>query len=105
LRAKPDHRHALGALADAALHACNWGATEVLGTQLEMHIGDGRSIIIPFTLLGYHDNLTSSCGAAGPSLPTSLLRCRPFGTARSPGGQSCASLTCRRISSGTRRHS
>lgn len=53
LRSRPDHRHALGALADAALHICDWSATEVLGKKLESHIREGRSVVIPFTLLGY----------------------------------------------------
>jgi protein O-GlcNAc transferase len=53
LRAKPDHAHALGALADAALHSCDWSVTARLGKQLETGIRESRSIVIPFTLLGY----------------------------------------------------
>jgi protein O-GlcNAc transferase len=56
LRSKPDHRHALGALADAALQTCHWEAMESLRGEIEGGIRDGRAIITPFTLLGYSDS-------------------------------------------------
>jgi protein O-GlcNAc transferase len=56
MQTKPDHPHALAALADAALHICDWSATARLGKQLEIHIRDSRSVVIPFTLLGYSDD-------------------------------------------------
>jgi protein O-GlcNAc transferase len=56
LASNPDHPHALGALADAALHACDWRAMQRLGGEIERHVRAGRSIVSPFTLLGYSDD-------------------------------------------------
>ena len=56
LRNRPDHPHALSALADAALQTCHWGAMESLRGEIEVGIRDGRAIITPFTLLGYSDS-------------------------------------------------
>ena len=53
LTIKPDHRRAFGGMADAALAACDWTRTAGLGRELDDHIAQRRSIISPFTLLGY----------------------------------------------------
>ncbi len=56
LTIKPDHRYALSGLAESALKICNWERTERLACELETHIAEARSIITPFTLLGYTGN-------------------------------------------------
>ena len=77
LSAQPEHRYALDGLAKAALNACKWSAVRVLQSQLELHIREARSIINPFTLLGYYDraDLQLACTKAYvadrlPSVPT-----------------------------------
>jgi protein O-GlcNAc transferase len=53
LAIKPDHRYGFGAMADAALVACDWARTETLAGELEMRITQRGSIVTPFTLLTY----------------------------------------------------
>jgi predicted O-linked N-acetylglucosamine transferase (SPINDLY family) len=53
LAIKPDHRFALGGAADAALAVCDWARTARLADELKVQIAQHRSIISPFTLLGY----------------------------------------------------
>src|SRR5581483_6867512 len=55
LAVAPAHRLVLDGLAKAALHACSWKLVQDIKPKLELHIGEGRSLITPFTLLGYHD--------------------------------------------------
>jgi predicted O-linked N-acetylglucosamine transferase (SPINDLY family) len=55
LVAQPDHPWAPNGLADAALKACDWPRTNKIRHDLELHIVDSRSVINPFTLLGYRD--------------------------------------------------
>jgi predicted O-linked N-acetylglucosamine transferase (SPINDLY family) len=49
----PEHRHAFSAMAEAALAMCEWRRSARLADELESHIAQRRSIISPFTLLGY----------------------------------------------------
>jgi predicted O-linked N-acetylglucosamine transferase (SPINDLY family) len=49
----PDHRYALGVLAHCALQICDWARTEQLDAAITTDIEQGKSIIMPFTLLGY----------------------------------------------------
>lgn len=81
LSAQPEHRYALEGLAKTALYACKWSAVRALESQLELHIREARSIINPFTLLGYYDrpDLQLTCTKAYvadrfPSLPTAPRR-------------------------------
>jgi predicted O-linked N-acetylglucosamine transferase (SPINDLY family) len=53
LAIKPDHRFAFGGIAEAALAGCDWARTTMLAGELETRIAERRSIIPPFTLLGY----------------------------------------------------
>jgi protein O-GlcNAc transferase len=56
VRIDPDHPHAIGALANCALAICDWARTTRLGDELKARVAGGRSIINPFTLLGYCDD-------------------------------------------------
>jgi protein O-GlcNAc transferase len=53
LAIKPDHLHAFAGLADTALKMCDWNRTAELDREIEAHVTDQKSIITPFTLLGY----------------------------------------------------
>ena len=53
LALEPNHRYALGGKAEAALAGCDWSRTATLAGELAGHIAQRRSIIPPFTLLGY----------------------------------------------------
>jgi protein O-GlcNAc transferase len=55
-RIEPDHPYALGALANCALAMCDWTLAAELRDRLEAHIIAGKSIINPFTVLGYFDS-------------------------------------------------
>jgi protein O-GlcNAc transferase len=49
----PDHPYAFGALADSALKGCDWVRTAELEEELRTRVAEGKSVISPFTLLGY----------------------------------------------------
>jgi predicted O-linked N-acetylglucosamine transferase (SPINDLY family) len=53
---KPDHRYAFGGRASCALRICDWAQTEEMLVELEAHIAEKKSIIQPFTLLGYSNS-------------------------------------------------
>jgi predicted O-linked N-acetylglucosamine transferase (SPINDLY family) len=53
LAIKPDHLYAFGTLADSALKICDWTRTAELDGEIRAHITVQKSIIAPFTLLGY----------------------------------------------------
>src|SRR6516162_4304174 len=53
LAIKPDHLHAFAGLADTALKMCDWTRTAELDREIEAHVTERKSIITPFTLLGY----------------------------------------------------
>jgi protein O-GlcNAc transferase len=55
-RIEPDHPHALGGLANCALAICDWPQAAELRGKLEAHVIAGKSIINPFTFLGYCDS-------------------------------------------------
>jgi protein O-GlcNAc transferase len=50
---EPAHRYAFGGKAEAALAGCDWTRTATLAGELAAHIAQRKSIIPPFTLLGY----------------------------------------------------
>ena len=50
------HRYAFGNLAGAALRLCDWKRIASLGSDVEAHVRDAKSIIAPLTVLGYSDN-------------------------------------------------
>jgi protein O-GlcNAc transferase len=53
LKVKPDHKYALDGLAGSVLTICDWNKTAQIDSQLRDDILQLRSIISPFTLLGY----------------------------------------------------
>jgi protein O-GlcNAc transferase len=53
LAIQPDHRYAFAGMAYAALAICDWDRTAIIAGELEVHVAQRRSIIPPFTLLGY----------------------------------------------------
>jgi protein O-GlcNAc transferase len=53
LAIEPDNRYALGGAAEAALLVCDWARAARIAEELESQIRQRRSIIVPFTLLGY----------------------------------------------------
>ena len=63
LAIEPDHRYAWTGLADCALFTCDWSRTTTLAGELETRIREAKSVIHPFTALGYCDD------------PALLLRC------------------------------
>jgi len=59
----PAHKLAFSGLADCAIKACDWAASETLSAQMRLHVLDRKSQISPFLLLGYSDDaaLHRSC--------------------------------------------
>ena len=53
LTIKPDHLHAFAGLADSALKMCDWTRTAEFDREIVAHVVHQKSIITPFTLLGY----------------------------------------------------
>jgi protein O-GlcNAc transferase len=53
LAIKPDHLYAFSGLADSALKICDWTRTARLDGEIGAHVVERKSIISPFTLLGY----------------------------------------------------
>jgi protein O-GlcNAc transferase len=53
LAIRPDHRYAFCGMADTALAICDWARTATLAGELGVHVAQRKSIISPFTLLGY----------------------------------------------------
>jgi protein O-GlcNAc transferase len=53
LASSPRHPYALSAAANAALNLCDWARVEALGGRIARDIVENRSVISPFTLLGY----------------------------------------------------
>ena len=52
----PDHPSALSGLANAALMIGDWQRTAELAPRLKADVLEGKSIIQPFVLMGYHDD-------------------------------------------------
>ncbi len=52
----PDHPSALSGLANAALMIGDWQRTSELAPRLKADVLEGKSIIQPFVLMGYHDD-------------------------------------------------
>jgi predicted O-linked N-acetylglucosamine transferase (SPINDLY family) len=53
LAIKPNHLNAFAGLTDAALKICDWMRTAELNGEIRTHVAEVKSIITPFTLLGY----------------------------------------------------
>jgi protein O-GlcNAc transferase len=53
LAVKPDHPYAFSALADCAFQICDWRRTAEFGGRIRAHVAERKSIISPFTFLGY----------------------------------------------------
>src|ERR1700761_6726276 len=56
LAIKPDHRYAFGGKADSALKTCDWTRTTKIAGEISAHVVERKSIVSPFTLLGYCDD-------------------------------------------------
>jgi protein O-GlcNAc transferase len=52
---KPDHKYALGGLADCTIRLCDWTRDRLSG-EVRQRVSEHKSIIAPFTLLGYSDD-------------------------------------------------
>ncbi len=57
LTLRPDHRYAFGGLADCAIKLCDWPLRARIAAELPIRIVGGRSIVSPFVLLGYSEDL------------------------------------------------
>jgi protein O-GlcNAc transferase len=53
LAVEPDHAHALSEIADCVNHLCDWRRTTDVADKVIAHVLEKKSIISPFTLLGY----------------------------------------------------
>jgi predicted O-linked N-acetylglucosamine transferase (SPINDLY family) len=53
LAIQPDHRYAFAGMAYAALAVCDWARTAIIAGELDIRVAQRRSVIPPFTLLGY----------------------------------------------------
>ena len=53
LALKPDHAHAFSGIADCVNMLCDWRRTTAFADDVIAHVADKKSIISPFTLLGY----------------------------------------------------
>ena len=53
LASSPRHPYALSGAANAALNLCDWARVDALGERIARDIAENRSVISPFTLLGY----------------------------------------------------
>ena len=53
LAIKPDHLYAFSGLAYSVLRSCDWRRTAELDLEIRAHVTGRKSIIAPFTLLGY----------------------------------------------------
>ena len=53
----PDHKFALSGLADCAMRLCDWALCEKLSRELRRQVTQRQSIISPFVLLGYDDDV------------------------------------------------
>ena len=53
LALKPDHAHAFSGIIDCVNKVCDWRRTTALADEVIAHVLEKKSIISPFTLLGY----------------------------------------------------
>jgi protein O-GlcNAc transferase len=56
LAIKPDHKYAFSGLAVCALQICDWTRTGKFVDEIKAHVANRKSIISPFTLLGYSND-------------------------------------------------
>ena len=75
----PDHSYAFGGLASCAIRLCDWKRSQEIFRELSAHVAERRSIVDPFTLLGYCDDpwLQLACARTfahdkNPTLPLPL---------------------------------
>src|SRR5262249_15491186 len=64
LAISPDHKYAFSGLADSALQICDWTRTEKLADEIKAHVEEQKSIVTPFTLLGYSSDPALQLGCA-----------------------------------------
>jgi predicted O-linked N-acetylglucosamine transferase (SPINDLY family) len=53
LAINPKHLYAIAGVAHAVLNICDWARTAELDGEIRAHVAERKSIITPFTLLGY----------------------------------------------------
>jgi protein O-GlcNAc transferase len=53
LAADPDHPYAFSAFADAARSICDWDRTTAAASELDTRVRERKSVVFPFTVLGY----------------------------------------------------
>jgi predicted O-linked N-acetylglucosamine transferase (SPINDLY family) len=72
LAIQPDHPGAFGALAGAARQICDWTRTAALEGEIRAHVEQGKSIVPPFTLLGYSSDAALQLKAATSYIQSKL---------------------------------
>jgi predicted O-linked N-acetylglucosamine transferase (SPINDLY family) len=79
LTIKPDHLHAFSGLADCALKLCDWTRTIKLTSEIKAHVVERKSIIWPFTFLGYSSDALLLLKCAQSFMDDKIsIRPRPF---------------------------
>jgi predicted O-linked N-acetylglucosamine transferase (SPINDLY family) len=72
----PAHKYAFSGLADCALRICDWTRTEEFVDEIKSHVATQKSIVTPFTLLGYSSDAVLQLKCAenfiGDKISTSL---------------------------------
>ena len=68
LAINPGHRYAFGALADAALRACDWTRIASPANDVDRHVRSASAIIEPLTVLGYSDDAALQLQCARSSI-------------------------------------
>ena len=76
LSSSPFHPYALSGMADAALNLCDWARTEYLAGRLAEDVREGRSVVSPFTLLGYGADASLQLRCARTHLRNHGAECR-----------------------------
>ena len=87
LALNPDHRYAFCAAADAALAACDWTKTSALAGALEDHAVKRRSIVSPFTLLGYGSGSALLLESARGAIADKIGSVTPLARSGTTGGR------------------
>lgn len=76
LSSSPRHPYALSAAANAALNLCDWARTGALAGRLAADVREGKSLVSPFTLLGYSTDASLQLRCAKTHLKNHGAECR-----------------------------
>ena len=83
--ADPNHPHAFGTLASAALAACDWSKTAKFAAEMEANIVQRKSVVTPFALLGYSGDPALQLQCAKRTIEEHLpMRVRPLWEGAAP---------------------